>query len=476
VVRALEHSPDSLAVVASVSGGSIGSAYAALRMDIGLDGASTDAYDRDVLGPAYRALTTKSMMWRSRFLWVLLAIEAMLVGAIVGFAVPAGTIVGFVSAGLLAAVVVGLVFLGLLGHVLFHWRRPEVYAAVVVAVLAAVVCFLAWLPEMPWWADLICTLVCLVALLIGLRLRGDAIEMGIEETLFEGLTGAGRKLNDLKATAPPVFTSTNVNLGEAMYLQPGEVYGGWGTADPGDLPLVRAVRASANFPGAFPPVMLPTYKYELTPEQQKYPRRLDPPPKHVALMDGGVYDNMGSEWLINHTEFSDYLLVVNASRNLLQKNGGFNTFVLGDKTVLTRDMDIQYDASTAPRRRWLLAMFREAQRTGITGRDARRGMIVRIDGNLLDWASTYEGHDARATRATKMVAALSENGRDRDWWQKIADLNSGYGTTLDIVDADDARRLIRQGYLQTAVQLHVLEDYLEPESLSPDDLLRDILQ
>ncbi len=292
--------------------------------------------------------------------------------------------------------------------------------------------------------------------------------------LKAGEPNRGPKLSDIKSQARLAITATDLTLGQAIYLTPDDIISGHGKADPGDFSIIRAARASATFPGVFPALFLPHLDFcrnDVLNENA---------PKRIALLDGGVYDNMGTEWLIRHTRWGARLVVVNASSNLAPKFSGFDSFGLGELSVLSRNQSIQYDASTAPRRRWLLAMFQTARLTGVINRNSRKGTIVRIDGALNDWLTSFaEGEDDPAMpgiqpRALAMLDQITTENPPNTCWGALAKANSRVGTSLDRVPVDDAKRLIQLGYLTTSVQLHVLEGTAAPANVTLETLLSDV--
>lgn len=102
---------------------------------------------------------------------------------------------------------------------------------------------------------------------------------------------------DLNASMPVYFT----NIGSHFYSP------AWGGAEPkkaGQISVASAVRASAAFPGGIPPMRLdvhrlgvsPTAIQSLTLWQQLVFRDVKKPPSILYLADGGVWNNLGTDW------------------------------------------------------------------------------------------------------------------------------------------------------------------------------------
>jgi predicted acylesterase/phospholipase RssA len=408
---------------------------------------SEQTFDSEVLRPAYETITTRSMMWQNSWFWLLLAAVSLCFGVAVGLVLPTEGWLRWLGA------IVPALPLALMPPMVFKARRESVFA-LVIAVATAIVAFgLAAIESRSGEAQAAVTIGSLAAVGVAiylLRLRGQALEAGMAATLFpKSRWPKPPLLRELPGRTDLVITATNLNSGNATYLRRGGVNSSpWGWSPAGDLKLVTAARASATFPGVFNALHLGGLRFNKPGA-----------PKRISLVDGGVYDNMGTEWLISHANHRNYLVVVNASQNLGSQPGGFDTFGVGELSVFMRNQSIQYDASTAPRRRWLLAMFKQAKLQKKTAPDLRRGLIVRIDVDLPSWLQGFteaELDDDVKQRATAMLGALL-SVHDAGWWKAEALKNAAVATSLDVVAVEDARRLIALGYLTTALQLHVLE-------------------
>lgn len=429
-----------LTALAGVSGGGIGAAYAAGRLDLAT--ATTASYDAEVLRPAFQTITQRSLMWGTWHLWAVLAGVLLLVTSGAAFAL------GWIEPWPVvpAALAVVLVLL-----VLAVFPRPRERLIGIVVILPAAGAALA-ICRMDLHAGvrLAVVAVAMALAVVVFGWRGAAIERGMRAALFP----TNPPLTAVQGRTRLVLIATDLGSGEATYLTPGGVISWrWGRASARSIPLVRAARATATFPGAFPALHLGGLRFE---------HGRGPAPKRLALVDGGVYDNMGTEWYLRQgperARRDVYTVVVNASRNLAPRTGGFGTFGIGELRVLAREQGIQYDVATAPRRRWLLSLFK---------RGTPPGTIVRIDKNICTWVEQFapaDTGDARAVRARAMLARL-RGVADPGVWERWATANPSVPTSLDRVSPATAADLVRAGYLATAVQLHILAGWPEPESV-----------
>ena len=233
---------------------------------------------------------------------------------------------------------------------------------------------------------------------------------------------------------------------------------------PGDLHVADAAQASACLPGAFNPVRFP-----LAPH--RFPKSGGI--SSFLLADGGVYDNMGSEWLLRAASGFDQggedvapakvdeVVIVNSSaaksvipRTLARVPG------LGELVSLLAVKDVMYDQTTALRRRWLDTRYRIAARAPDRLKDlALRGATIQIDRSPYDLADIYARFDDDQGRAAAAAVADLDRTDGRDYWEREAAANKQVGTTLSKVPADRAASLLRHAYVLTMVNCHVLLGY-----------------
>ena len=285
----------------------------------------------------------------------------------------------------------------------------------------------------------------------------------------------GKTLEDMHASVDHVICSADLQTAEAMYFSARFVHSfrlGWGK--PGRLLVARAVQASAALPGAFSVASLPVARHGF----------VEPLPfTHMKLSDGGVYDNMATEWPVRLARritegtppdpplhVADELIVVNSSaaQGVVQRRS-VRTPVLGEITTLLAVKDVLYDQTTAVRRRLLDLRFR-AVRAGFTPPDGDlAGTMVQIDRSPFDIPERFKGDDEIAKRASKALEQLEALGgpNAKQDWERVAKANRDVKTTLSKIDTDRAIALVRHAYVLTMVNAFVLLDY--PWHDVPDD-------
>ncbi|MDO8611969.1 MAG: hypothetical protein Q7R32_04000 [Dehalococcoidia bacterium] len=314
--------------VASVSGGSIASAYAFARLAPVLPAVTTEQFDSVVIKPAYTMVTTRSIMWSFWQFKIVVAVVVALLAVAGGLLVPSplGLVIGIPVALFLCLTV----FVTKYFTKGFGLRREAIYGLMLALLAGAAMFGTAYGAReagLALYGRVGGVLLALLLVIFVIRLRGWALEQGMIAAMFpastfrHGTTGSTPRLADIKSSARLVITATDLNAGQAIFLKPDGIQSSkWGIAQPGNLTLVRSARSSATFPGVFPALFLPRLQWV------KHDRPNTNVPTRVALVDGGLYDNMGPKWLIEHTDHDTYLIVVNASGNLPPQYSGFDTY------------------------------------------------------------------------------------------------------------------------------------------------------
>ena len=268
-------------------------------------------------------------------------------------------------------------------------------------------------------------------------------------------------LADLRTTPSAVhhvLCTTELQTGTSVYFSNRLVYGyGFsGTTAPVDVPLATAVQASACVPGAFAPRVLPLAQVGLSATGR------------IVLVDGGVYDNMADEWEYGfisrkkswpavadaQADPAAILIVANAS-------GGWNEIkpingrgVRLELAGVLRSKDVQYDVSTAHRRRALAAMFRD--------HDAKTpdGAFAQVSASPYDIVDQFGSRpgwiDERSRRADEVRAFLDGQGYSAAEWASLVRTTSGVPTTLAPLGRGTTAALLEHGYVLTLVNLYVL--------------------
>ncbi len=341
--------------------------------------------------------------------------------------------------------------------------------ALVVAVVGVVVALVALVGH--WW------LVALVAAVVGLaagwltwRLAGERsarVEGAIDRELLTPGTTLGAP-HVRGSSVHHVICTTELQSGHSFFFTNRAVYGYHfgGNRLPCNVPLARAVQASAAVPGAFGPRVVTLSELGLTGDG------------YVVLSDGGVYDNMADEWEYGMTNRRRNWPAVRETqpdrvRTLLVVNGsgGWNALKpirrrrsALELAGLLRAKDVQYDVSTSHRRRALMAEFIDDDATGDSDGDSDSGLdgaFVQITASPYDAPRRFAsraGHepDAFARRAQRAVEYLDGQGYTPEWWASTVVTTSGVGTTLAKLGRSTTAALLEHGYVLTLVNLHVI--------------------
>ncbi len=335
----------------------------------------------------------------------------------------------------------------------------------VVPVIALIVSFLC-----PWW---VIAPVWVIAIAVDGWLsqqRSAVVARAFDATLFHGAA-----LASMHGRVPHVLCATDLQMGQDVFFSNSFVYSwrcGWGR--PGSLRTAQAAQASAALPGALSVVSLPLSRFGL-PEQRVVADRH--PPQRFKLLDGGVYDNMASEWLLNIDETLadgappagldtvNEAIVVNASAGDDVASLPWVTVpFVAEINSLLAVKDVMYRQTTAVRRRLLNVRYRIAQDVGFIQPnapvldEALRGTTTQIDASPFAIPDKFGArNDELAARAAAAIALLGNETRQQ--WAATADANRLVKTTLSRIDPQRAQSLIRHGYVLTMVNSHVLLDY-----------------
>lgn len=196
----------------------------------------------------------------------------------------------------------------------------------------------------------------LAGLLVPFKSAGDFLADRYAKSLFGATT-----IEDLPAAgesgAPKfIFYATNLQTGRSFRFRQ-DLMADYmlGVCTGAKVPLAVAVAASSAFPPIFSPIVLHTDPLSWAdggdlPNLAALRRR-------IVLADGGVYDNMGLESLIDHV---DIALVSDAGAPFAIDEAPPEDHLL----QLGRVRDILIDQTRALRKRWLIAEFEAGRRHG----------------------------------------------------------------------------------------------------------------
>jgi hypothetical protein len=329
------------------------------------------------------------------------------------------------------------------------------YLVLLVAVLLALIG--VWL--LPWVIGLrICAFVVGLAVLgVVASWRSSVVSRAFARTLYSP-KGSPTALSGITTSLDHVFCATELHAGENVYFSGGFVCSyrfGWGS--PGDLPLHVAVQCSAALPGAMPPRWLRTARHHFVEGRTEAKGAT-----RMALVDGGVYDNMADQWglgiddrkarwpaLAKDLRGVDELIIVNASAGLAWGPvWRLHLPLLGEILALLKDKTVLYDNGNTVRREWALDRFRAHHPPGV---------IVNIPRSPLDVPDAYaQGADEAAIRARAVLEVLEPERSD---WDATAERNARASTSLSPMGEAVTIDLLRHGYALAMVNLHVILGY-----------------
>jgi len=342
---------------------------------------------------------------------------------------------------------------------LFVPLRSKLYLALLVLGFVA-----AWTPlfllSSACWIRLGACLAALVAWGWFLGLRGTVCALAFRDTLFSP-GGQVTRLGQIAKDCSHVICATDLRSAETAYFSGSFVYGyAYGVGQPGDLPLYRAVQASAAYPGGFPPARIGAATFGFKATGDRKVRSV----AELVLSDGGVYDNMGDQWargFARRAEGSswldpqaqpDQLVVVNASARVPWtpfRRGRIP--LLGELAALLRVNSVMYVNTTNVRRQDIVASY-DPTAPGKAG--PLPGALVQIAQSPFVVADAYA--DAQGDVGQRAQAVLAALGNTREPWAEIARKNAEVETTLSELGAGVSARLLYQGYVVALCNLHVI--------------------
>jgi predicted acylesterase/phospholipase RssA len=247
-----------------------------------------------------------------------------------------------------------------------------------------------------------------------------------------------------------------------------------GVGVPASLPLSTAVQASACLPGAFAARRLPTAPHAFQGGAADTPAH-----DYLVLVDGGVYDNMGEQWLRGLSDRVaqvglppqlpvDHVLVVNASALPGWRRAGPKwPAVAREVSDLLADKSVMYLQTTSTRRADMIATWQanEVLGTGLRGalvhiaQDPHavvtrmtREPVPQPTGNPATDQRLAAEHQARVGRAQAALAKLNAVNAD---WAAIAGINKGIPTVLRKLGRKATVRLLYGSYVVAMCMAHV---------------------
>ncbi len=263
-----------------------------------------------------------------------------------------------------------------------------------------------------------------------------------------------------------VLVATDLLSGEPMYFSTQFVHCrpyGWST--PNNISTAEALYSSAAFPAVFPPKKLKLKRLKF--QNGEMTGAL---PSLVRLADGGIYNNLGTDWfevLDKQSEASppvlwpfgeikvnplkiktENIIVINASApsRRVQRLAPF-------PLSLSRIMSVLYDNTVKPR---LLAISDKGH------------PLIDIAESPLKLARRLEKLDGEAGLRAKSIATTLK-GRDDVFWADFSRDTAGTKTKLSGAGRRTGARLMLDGYLLSLVLLHVIFKAKLPEKIKGEE-------
>lgn len=232
----------------------------------------------------------------------------------------------------------------------------------------------------------------LKGLLTPFKSAGDFLAHRYAKDLFGNTT-----LKELPVAGPGkpkfIFYATNLQTGRSFRFRQ-DMLADYllGVSRTTDVSLAKVVAASSAFPPVFSPIELETDPASWT-DGGPLPN-LESLRKNIVLADGGVYDNMGLESLVDN---ADIVLVSDAGAKFEVEEEPHEDYL----RQLSRVRDILIDQTRALRKRWLISEFEAGRKRG-----AYWGIGTRIDdyGDAAALVRDSETTDSLAAVPTRLAA------------------------------------------------------------------------
>jgi predicted acylesterase/phospholipase RssA len=272
-----------------------------------------------------------------------------------------------------------------------------------------------------------------------------------------------------------VLVATDLLSGEPMYFSSRFVHcRPYGWSPPEGIKTAEALYSSAAFPAVFPPkkLKLSRLNFQNGEMQGELPRV-------VRLVDGGVYNNLGTDWFDVLQENSrasqsslwafgelnvtaptiekKNLIVVNAGApsRRVQKLGPFPFNV-------ARIMSVLYDNTVHPRVK------------ALRGEDLPLIDIAESPIQLAGRLGEEERNGGRRAEALALIERL--NGRTPEFWDDFKSDTAGTKTKLSRAGRRTAARLMLHGYLSGLALLHVKFGAALPERIRGEEYFLSLVQ
>lgn len=247
-----------------------------------------------------------------------------------------------------------------------------------------------------------------------------------------------------------VLVATDLLSGEPMYFSSCFVHCrpyGWST--PGEIRTAEALYSSAAFPAVFPPK-----KLKLSRLKFQNGEMAGDLPRTVRLADGGVYNNLGTDW---------FDVLAEQSRTSRPQLWPFGELAIESPTIDTSNVIVVNASAPSRRVRWLppfpltrimSVLYDNTVRPRVRSMHSENRPLIDIDNSPIELAKRLAqlGGDA-GIRAEALATTLE--GMSDQFWADFKSDAAGTRTKLSPAGRRTSARLMLHGYLLSLVLLHV---------------------
>jgi predicted acylesterase/phospholipase RssA len=333
--------------------------------------------------------------------------------------------------------------------------------------------------------SLITLLILFFPLVWLLSIRGKICRKAFAEILFSTQNKHALLLNSLSSdNINHIICATELHADQHIYFSSNFVYSypcGFGSSE--STTLAEAVQASAAFPPLLPPIKIKSSSFHFTGGQSDIPHEL-------ILTDGGVYNNMGEQWIVGLQERkerssdikkvafdADIILLVNSTAGI--KHTPMSWFdkipLLGEVTMFYRIVCSLFDQTTTTRRKNLFTDFKNALMTG----KGTRGIMIMLEQTpfqVLDGMkdTTEPELEKQRERAISVLDKLPKDYRKE--WDTIKEISLKTGTTFKVINQLTAENLLYHAFIVAMINAHVILGFpMMQELLDKDEFRKNIL-
>jgi transposase-like protein/predicted acylesterase/phospholipase RssA len=260
-------------------------------------------------------------------------------------------------------------------------------------------------------------------------LRGRLIQHTFDSLLRDG--GPSPLLRGAHGETHHVFCATEVQFGETAYLAHDQVRSRhFDRVGPGRLPTAAAVRASAAFPGAFPPFLLTGVTGKNSAGLRERDREGELSTRHMTLVDGGVRDNLGVSWFEIAPDL-DQIVVVSAAANRHAFRSVQRLVGVAELLSLLNIINIPYNTRERYRRRAVSAQYFGKAWTDASQESA--GALIHIEDTPYDLAWKLRAKKSGASEAGTWMDMSRLPPWDVEQWLAVERLWSSAGKHADVL-------------------------------------------